>query len=388
MNKEIIRCLCYLILTLLTVSVGRVKAEKDNDSEQPFTILLDAGSEIRNVVNSLAAFSSKQDSMEETLKSVQTVMEKIGERLMELESTVKTVAKIEEIVESLGKLLEGRLGEIENKLSSTENIQQVNHALIERRLDELGSNLKSALSKQGVDRSRVRGLPGKSSAEMQTETIVSSKLKDAGNKTILSKPVYPENSRVYSDCADAWQQRGPQFFTGIYEINLPNFQPFDVFCMNECTTCCPWTLVMRGSAQSAEKIYQRSWLEYKRGFGSANTDYFIGLDRLHVLTKRAPQALMVRDYVLGKQNIFKEFSIKDEHYDFAVDNLVKLMVQPWGYNDISDGTGDTFSSNSVCVKVRGRSWWYNQGCLSSFGIESFTENIFMAIRPKSCQEDQ
>ncbi|XP_049312726.1 angiopoietin-2 isoform X1 [Bactrocera dorsalis] len=387
MNKEIIRCHCYIILTLLTVSVGRVKAGKDNDSEQPFTILLDAGNEIKNVVKSLDSFSSKQDSMEETLKSVQTVMTKIEERLMELEITVRTVAKIEETVESFGKLLESSLGEMENKLSSTENIQQLNHALIERRLDELGSNLKSTLSKQGVVQSRVRDLPGKSSAEMQTErdnfaTMASSKLKDARNKTILSKP------EVYSDCADAWQQRRSEFFNGIYEINVPNFQPFEVFCMSECTNCCPWTVVMQGSAQSAEKIYQRSWLEYKHGFGSAGTDYFIGLDRLHVLTKRTPQALMVRDYVMAKQNIFKEFSIKDERYDFAVDNLVKLMVQPWGYNDISDGTGDTFSSNSVCSKVRGRSWWYNQGCVSSFGIESFTENIFMAIRPKACQEDQ
>ncbi|XP_050329814.1 angiopoietin-related protein 7-like [Bactrocera neohumeralis] len=387
MYKEITRYLCYLILTWHTVSVGRVKAGKDNDSEQPFTILLDAENEIRNVVNGLDSFSSKQDSMEETLKSVQTVMEKIEERLLELESTVKTVANIEEIVESFGKLLESRLGEIENKLSSTENIQQVNYAFIERRLDELGSNLKSTLSKQEVVRSGVGGVPDKSLADIPAEVnrcakMASCKLKDAHNKTILSKP------EVYSDCADAWQQRGPQFFTGIYEIKLPNFQPFEVFCMNECTTCCPWTLVMHGSAQSAEKIYQRSWLEYKHGFGSASTDYFIGLDRLHVLTKRAPQALMVRDYVIGNQNIFKEFSIKDERYDFAVDNLVKLMVQPWGYNDISDGTGDTFSSNSVCAKVRGRSWWYNQGCISSFGIDSFTENIFMAIRPKACQEDQ
>lgn len=68
MNKKLIRCLCYLIFTLLTVSVGRVKALKDKDSEQPFTIFLDAGNEIRNVVNSLASYGRKQDGMEEILK--------------------------------------------------------------------------------------------------------------------------------------------------------------------------------------------------------------------------------------------------------------------------------------------------------------------------------
>ncbi|XP_069966365.1 uncharacterized protein [Bactrocera oleae] len=156
MNKKLIRCLCYLIFTLLTVSVGRVKALKDKDSEQPFTIFLDAGNEIRNVVNSLASYGRKQDGMEEILKSAQNVMEKMEERLMELESTVKAAANVEKIVEPCRKLLEIRLGDIENKLNAMESIQRKNHALIEQRLDELGLNLRSTLRQQGEPNNQFR----------------------------------------------------------------------------------------------------------------------------------------------------------------------------------------------------------------------------------------
>lgn len=189
------------------------------------------------------------------------------------------------------------------------------------------------------------------------------KLEDKCHKTNCPQP------GVYRDCAEAKQQLGSYYNDGIFEISLPNFQPFNVYCRSECTTCCPWTLVMRGSERSTENIYHRSWLDYEHGFGSASKDYFIGLDRLYVLTKQVPQALLVRDYAVGTENIFKEFGITDERYDYAVDNLVSLMMPSWGYNVMSNGKGDTFSSNSVCSNVRGRSWWYNQECVASFGTE-------------------
>lgn len=68
MFKELIVCLCYLILAVLTVRISRVKALKDDDPEQPFTIYLDAGNEIGNVAKTIDSYGIKQNSMEQTLK--------------------------------------------------------------------------------------------------------------------------------------------------------------------------------------------------------------------------------------------------------------------------------------------------------------------------------
>lgn len=121
---------------------------------------------------------------------------------------------------------------------------------------------------------------------------------------------------------------------------------------------------MHGSERDEGNIFQRSWFDYKYGFGSASQDYFIGLDRLHVLTKRSPQNLLIRDYVVGNEKVFQEFSITDERYSYAVDNSVSLMAPPWVLNV---DKGNPFSSDSVCSKMLGRSWWYNEGCIPSFG---------------------
>ncbi|XP_011191741.2 fibroleukin [Zeugodacus cucurbitae] len=372
MCKQII---VYLVLTLHSVRLGKVKALMDDAAEQPLTIYIDAGNEIGNVANNIASYGSKQDSMEQTLKSVQNVMEKIEQRLVELESAFKTAANIQEIVEPFIKSIENRLSDIENHLSSTEKNQQKNYDLIEQRLNELGLNLTSTLSTHAAVQNVYESLGDRSE---NVEDIIKAKnanLKpeDTSNKADGSQLV------VFGDCTEGKQLLRSLFEEGIYNISLPNFEPFNVYCLNECASCCPWTIVMMGSGRGEESVYQRSWFENKYGFGYAKKEFFIGLERLHVLTKRAPQALLVRDYTTGNQMLFKEFSIKEEQYFYAVDKLVS-------FNDDITGEGDLFNTDSVCTKVRGQNWWYNQGCIAGLGKEMLSDDIYMAIQPKACQQ--
>jgi len=169
------------------------------------------------------------------------------------------------------------------------------------------------------------------------------------------------------DCME--HHRAGNRVDGIYRIKQEN-QEMRIFC-DQTSLGGGWMVVQRRVDGSVS--FLRGWDEYKTSFGSLQSNYWIGLDRLHLLTKQGKSELLVKvdDFKPGNQKHarYSTFQVGSEISSY------KLKVS--GYSgDASDGlapqNGHKFSTydrdndmwpKNCAAEFKG-AWWYDS-CFKS-----------------------
>ncbi|XP_054743533.1 angiopoietin-related protein 3-like [Anastrepha obliqua] len=345
MNKQILR-LCYFEVFLLWLanSIGAVEVNEESSKDEgcldpPLIDYSDAGNEIEALIKSVETIRRQQKDTEDALQRVQIVMEKYEKRLAELESKVRSTANLQQEVQIVMENYEKRLAELESKLQSTANLQQDEKTLMEINRKRLAEKAERKLS-------------------------------------------------AIRDCTEAKMKNGVRYKDGIYELQLSGFPPFNVYCLTKCLPedpkdCYPWTVILRNE-HSDNGTLEKTWYEYQAGFGNANNDYFIGLDRLNVMTKTSPHALLVGvDFESERFFYYDKFSIEGERSNYAVDVLENGRGDP-GAKYFSKIKNFEFSTDGHCARKQRRGWWYNYFCAKDAFRSEFSYYFYLAIRPILC----
>ena len=89
-------------------------------------------------------------------------------------------------------------------------------------------------------------------------------------------------------CADLYKS-GVRY-DGVQTINPDGFGPFQVRCDMQ-TDGGGWTVFQR--RQDSSVNFYRGWQNYKNGFGDLNGNFWLGLDKIHRLTKSGQNVLRV-----------------------------------------------------------------------------------------------
>ncbi|KXJ78529.1 hypothetical protein RP20_CCG004317 [Aedes albopictus] len=88
---------------------------------------------------------------------------------------------------------------------------------------------------------------------------------------------------IYNSCKEA---QGP---SGVYELNALG-SPFKAYCeMDQFGG--GWTVFQKRQDGSVD--FNRSWVEYREGFGEVSGEYWLGLETLHQLTTRKQHELLI-----------------------------------------------------------------------------------------------
>ena len=82
-------------------------------------------------------------------------------------------------------------------------------------------------------------------------------------------------------CADFY--KSGQRKSGVYKIKPDSLGSFDVFC-DQKTAGGGWTVIQK-RLDGSVKFLNRGWKDYKSGFGNPNGEFWLGLDKIHRLTK-------------------------------------------------------------------------------------------------------
>lgn len=107
---------------------------------------------------------------------------------------------------------------------------------------------------------------------------------------------------VFKNCAD-YYKAGQR--SGVYRVNPDNTGAFDVYC-DQTTAGEGWTVFQKRLDGSVN--FDRVWKDYKQGFGSLSGEFWLGLDKIHRLTKeRSKLRVELEDF--NGQTAYAEYDL-------------------------------------------------------------------------------
>ncbi|XP_028391389.1 uncharacterized protein LOC114516186 [Dendronephthya gigantea] len=157
----------------------------------------------------------------------------------------------------------------------------------------------------------------------------------------------------------------------VYTINPDGMGSFRVYCdMNRDGG--GWTVFQR--RQDGSQDFFLGWSEYKAGFGDLNGEFWLGLDKIHRLTKSGQNVLRVdlMDFN-GAERYAKygTFSVADESdkYRLNIGSYSGTAGDSLDFHNqmqfsTKDSDNDAYSSGSCATNCKG-AWWYNSCYKSS-----------------------
>ncbi|XP_050687496.1 microfibril-associated glycoprotein 4-like [Eriocheir sinensis] len=213
------------------------------------------------------------------------------------------------------------------------------------------------------------------------------------------------------DCADYLMAGATS--SGVYEI-----YPFSCTCGRSVRVWCDmetdgggWTVFLKRQNQTSQLDFNRTWLEYKEGFGSPEQEYWLGNELLHQMTFSREYSVRLDVHSTSGGNdygTYERFRIDDEDTRYRTTLSGKLdggertklcMSYLSGrYFTTRDRDYDSYSGN--CAAKQGGGWWYydcrkfnptsiynsssiDMLCYTSSYTQKVT-NIELKLRPAIC----
>ncbi|XP_068711510.1 microfibril-associated glycoprotein 4-like isoform X2 [Montipora foliosa] len=261
----------------------------------------------------------------------------------------------------------------------------------------------------------IPGIPVLAFCDMKTEAVchVNAICNNTfGSYRCSCKPGYAgdgKTCRVTRNCAELYKYG--KRISGVYTIDPDGSGTFDVFC-DQTTAGGGWTVFQKRLDGSVD--FYRGWEDYKQGFGNLNGEFWLGLDKIHRLTKLVNNTLRV-DLEDTKGNTayaaYDMFAVTNETAKYqlslgtysgtAGDSLSRQRGALFSTKD-----SDNDSWNRSCALHFKGAWWYeachdsnlngfyHHGSHSSFAVgvnwKAWKEYYYsvkkaeMKIRPIGC----
>ncbi|XP_061864951.1 angiopoietin-4 isoform X2 [Colius striatus] len=180
----------------------------------------------------------------------------------------------------------------------------------------------------------------------------------------------PGQEQLFQDCAAV--RRAGIRASGVYTLHIANLsEPKKAYCDMD-TDRGGWTVIQLRTNGSLS--FQRSWREYKQGFGDAAGEYWLGNEAVHALSSQEPYALRVelRDweggqvyahygkFQLGSERQLYRLSLQD--YSGTAGQQSGLALQGTRFS-----TRDADNDNCLCkcAQMLSGGWWFDACGLSN-----------------------
>ncbi|XP_029938508.1 angiopoietin-related protein 4-like [Salarias fasciatus] len=323
----------------------------------------DVNAKLKAFNGSLVELERRQQEQDEALKSRQEeaevrerkTSELAEEAMVKVEAVKKETEDIHSRMERLEEVLKGpTLDDNDHDHTGVSFIQFV--AAQNKRIDQLVEKIKQQqdkLEKQSVHlqalQSKVSHKRVKSHRRRDEETV----LRGAAEQT-------PTEAGLARDCHNLFVQG--QKVSGVYTIQPENSQPFSVFC--EMTSEGGWTIIQR--RHDGSQSFNQQWDDYKKGFGSLNGEFWLGLDKIHSLSKQGRYVLQVElsDNEGQQQEVRYQFHLDGEQENFALhlgqespSGLQENIARGVPFSTV-DRDND-LAADINCAELLSGGWWFS-----------------------------
>ncbi|XP_037051529.1 microfibril-associated glycoprotein 4-like [Bradysia coprophila] len=170
----------------------------------------------------------------------------------------------------------------------------------------------------------------------------------------------------FVDCEDALKKGFTM--SGVYRIKPEaSFRPFPVWCDME-TEGGGWTLIQ--VRYDGLTDFFRNWVEYRNGFGSVDSDHWLGNNLIHQLTENNDYQLKIEltgfqqnEFAYAKYSPFR-IGTEDENYKLYVGNFTsegQISDSLTYHNGAMFTTKDKQNEGTYnCAERYKGAWWYRQ----------------------------
>nr|DBA31342.1 TPA: hypothetical protein GDO54_007207 [Pyxicephalus adspersus] len=236
-----------------------------------------------------------------------------------LEKTLKEVQSLKEIVNNLKKSCQ------DCKLQADDNLDPDKDEVLNKGQVDQVQDLQSKVKKMSISlknaRSQINTLQGQlekmNSISMNSvEDYIDSKMANLSiemnnwDKCSVNCPLLqpnPSMQLIYKDCSDYFKLG--KRLNGVYHVMPdPKNKTFEVYCDMESMGG-GWTVVQ--NRQDGSINFNRTWNDYKNGFGNFTGEFWLGNDKIHLLTKSSNMLLRIE---LEDFKGVKEYATYDQFY--------------------------------------------------------------------------
>lgn len=152
---------------------------------------------------------------------------------------------------------------------------------------------------------------------------------------------------------------------GVYRLqpHLSTVAPFPVYCEYGTTYGDGWIVLQRRFNGNVD--FDRTWTNYRNGFGSLQDEFWLGLEKMHQITRGGNYEVLIvlkgadgKDYDAKYSRItigseFEKYPVKFGTYlEGTADD--ELLI----HNGKKFSTTDNNNVNNTCPKLYNCGWWY------------------------------
>ena len=183
--------------------------------------------------------------------------------------------------------------------------------------------------------------------------------------------------------------------SGVYKMSKGSFDnSVKVYC-DMTTDGGGWIVIQRNKKNSLVD-FNKNWIDYEKGFGNLNTEFWYGLEEIHCLTQRGQWEMRVNYQKNDKTWSYlhyNQFSVgsASEEYLLTVGGFtgVGILTHPLNGMKFTTPDNDNNKSGGNSAVSRKSGWWYNNFFHININRQPphvSTNVLFseMKIRPKDC----
>ncbi|XP_026860769.2 angiopoietin-4 isoform X1 [Electrophorus electricus] len=188
---------------------------------------------------------------------------------------------------------------------------------------------------------------------------------------------FTPSERKFRDCAEAY--RSGLNTSGVYHIYVGDMmEPTKVFCDME-TSGGGWTVFQRRINGTVD--FQRSWKEYKMGFGDPDGEHWVGNEVVHLITRQTQYSLRVelKDWEgNAPYSLYDTFQLANEKQQYRL--LLRGYSGTAGQQSSLASHGTSFSTRDSdndnclckCALMLTGGWWFDACGLSNLNGMYYT----------------
>lgn len=176
----------------------------------------------------------------------------------------------------------------------------------------------------------------------------------------------------FSNCLEIYNADNRQP-SGVYTLRDGSGANFDVYCNMSIRGLGGWTVIQRRTNSST--TFDRTWQEYKNGFGDPTTNHWVGLQRIRDVVTSSPSGSRFQLYV-GLESLspidpyafafYESFSLDDEQSNYTL-RVSEASEDSSAGDSLHYHSGKQFSTpdrdndmsyRNNCAQRFNTGWWF------------------------------